>query len=97
PRDLTAWLTLMEFDYAPINEGWAILRLLGGLDAGVGRPVAPTLVAQHDVAETRHRGFGVTLTRCAGATDGRADSTSGLLWRVSFVVALDVVEYPRSL
>ena len=92
---LTQWLELERLEYERLDERWAVVRLLATLDRGRGAPAGTGLVVQHGNVETTHRAFySVTDDRHA---DDKTRSPGGLLWRVSFGVPVEVVEFEHAL
>src|SRR5947209_5849839 len=92
---MRGWLAVKNFEYEALEDRWAVLRLLGEVEGGLGVPAGAALLIDREGKVERH----CPLTAWSGATsqaDGK-QSASGLLWRVSFAVPLEVVEYPRSL
>jgi murein DD-endopeptidase MepM/ murein hydrolase activator NlpD len=97
-------LRLARFDYAPINDTWAVVRLLAGLGAELVPARGAKLVLRHGAGRDADpaRVFGLIETATRQATFGRkarrSQGTAGVewLWRVSFAIPLELVEVPSA-
>src|SRR5690242_7478903 len=93
---LMPWLAIERFDYEPLDDQSAVVRLLTSLHGELGAPASATLVVQNGELERAHPASACDVCR-RGSSTGRADLPGVLSWRASFAVPLDVVEYPGAL
>ena len=89
---IAPWLALEQFDYAPLSQNRAVVRLVAALHGHLGAPSGTTLVLARGALQSPHPVLANALSR--RHVD---DPASGLLWQASFAVPLDLVEYPRTL
>jgi murein DD-endopeptidase MepM/ murein hydrolase activator NlpD len=101
-KHLTPWLAVERFEYERRENQSAALRLLGTLDMRLGAPSGALLVvARNGESRIAHRPLDSSVL--SGRADARQidlaarKSDSGLLWRASFEVPLEVVDYPEAL
>ncbi len=90
--ELDAWLRPERFEYSLLGERWAALRLLASVQVPAVEPqlTDATLIVRRGTSLTSHASFSATVDRPEGAAEE-------LLWRVSFGLPLEVVEYPGAL
>ncbi len=93
--DPERWLALERLDYSRVGEHWAVLRLLAGLSAELGAPAEAKLVVQRGPEATTYPARACALERRLVARKGGV--ASELLWRASFALPLEVVEYGNAL
>lgn len=91
------WLAVEQFEYQRVRDDSAQLRLLAMLDHEVAVPVGSTLVVHNDALSSGAYAPSTSTTSCPHAVARRIDAPTGLLWQASFVVSLEVVEYPQAL
>jgi Transglycosylase SLT domain len=100
--ELDSWLALERFDYSRVGQRWAVLRLLAGLGSNLGAPAQARLVVQPG-ADGACGPQSLSYPARACALERRLlgrqgdQGASGLLWRASFAVPLEVVECPQAL
>jgi membrane-bound lytic murein transglycosylase B len=88
------WLAVEQFEYERVQER-AVLQLLATLNDELTVPAGATLAVRRPGARAIHEPYASTTSSChESARDGQ--SPSGLLWRASFSVSLDIVEYPHA-
>jgi murein DD-endopeptidase MepM/ murein hydrolase activator NlpD len=92
---LTEWFKFERLEYERLDERWAVVRLLATLDCGRDAPAGTALVVQHEDVATTHKAF-YTVTHDSH-TGGEKRSPPGLLWRVSFGVPVEAVEFQHAL
>ena len=85
---LMPWLAVERFEYERLEHRSTVVRLLANRDVGLGAPAGAMLVVQNGKLKRTHAAFGC---------DTRGRRGDGRLWRASFVVPLDVVEFPDAL
>lgn len=88
---LMPWLAVEQFIYKPLEDHSAELKLVGRLDGNLGAPAGAMLIVQDGRSSSAHPPLAVTGCEPAGER-----LSAGLLWRASFAVPLEVVEYPRA-
>jgi cell wall-associated NlpC family hydrolase len=81
-----SWAQVERFDYAPLDDKWAIVRLLAHLEDELTPPAGATLVVQRDRLTSGHLPFASVIEE----QDGQ------LVWRASFAVPVAVVHYHRA-
>jgi cell wall-associated NlpC family hydrolase len=92
-RASVAELTPTRLAYTPVGDQLALVRLLARLDASLTPPADAKLVITRGAEATSHPARACRLgDREASGRRRRADS--GLVWRASFAVALEIVEFP---
>lgn len=91
--ELQAWLAPEAFDYAPVDERVAVVRLLARLETDLCPPGASLLVHRGPVS-TSHPAFASTAEH---RREGRRSAADELLWCASFAVPLEVIEFPHAL
>jgi Transglycosylase SLT domain len=89
---LEHWLALERFDYARVGEGWTVLRLLAGIGQDLGAPVEAKLVVQRGPGTGTYPARACALERRI-LPGGLAAVSTGLLWRASFALPLEVVNH----
>jgi len=93
--ELDSLLALERFDYSRVGEHWAVLRLLASLGSDLGAPAQAMLVVQRGPASAAYPARACALERRLIRRPG-SDRASELLWRASFAVPLEVVEYQQA-
>jgi cell wall-associated NlpC family hydrolase len=78
-----SWAQVERFDYAPLDDKWAIVRLLAHLEDELAPPAGATLVVQRDRLTSGHAPFASVIEE----QDGQ------LVWRASFAVPVAAVHY----
>jgi hypothetical protein len=95
PAELDRWLHLERFDYSRVGQHWAVLRMLAGLAGELGAPAEAMLFVQRGLESTSYPARACALER--RLVGRRADhGASELLWRASFAVPLEVVEFQHA-
>jgi hypothetical protein len=85
---ITPWLKVERFEYERLEDRSALVQLLANLDVQLGAPAGAMLIVENGALRSAH------MASCCDTFNRRR---KGLLWRASFSVALDVVEYPEAL
>ena len=96
PAELGRWLALERFDYSRVGGQWAVLRLLAGLADQLGAPAQAMLVVTQGQRCEAFPARACALERRLGARQAGI-AASELLWRASFAVPLEVVEFEETL
>jgi Transglycosylase SLT domain len=96
--ELDAWLRPERFEYSLLGERWAALRLLAAVQVPALEPQLSdaTLIVRRGEALTSHSSFSATVERLGGNGNGNGTADE-LLWRVSFGLPLEVVQFPHAL
>jgi hypothetical protein len=94
--ELGGWLAVERFDYSRVGRQWAVLRLLAGLADQLGAPAPAMLVITQGQRRETFPAWACALERRLGERQAGL-AASGLLWRASFAVPLEVVEFEDTL
>jgi hypothetical protein len=90
-------LGLERFEYSRVGADWAVLRVLARLEAQLGAPADAELVVSGGTERdpSRYPARACALERRLLGRGGRGTGGAGseLLWRASFAVPLEVVEW----
>lgn len=81
-------IAVERFEYMPVGEGWAWLRLLANLPSHLPLPSAASLAVESAAGISQLEGTWRTMGRAAGP--GRP----GLLWRGEFTASLEAIRCP---
>jgi Transglycosylase SLT domain len=95
-KSVEQWLSLERFDYSRIARQWAELRLLARLADQLGAPAQAMLVVTSGPLREAFPARACGLERRLGAREPPS-AAGALLWRVSFAVPLELVEFERTL
>ena len=94
--ELGGWLAVERFDYSRVGRQWAVLRLLAGLADQLGAPAQAMLVITQGQRRETFPARACALERRLGERQAGL-AASGLLWRASFAVPLELVEFEDTL
>ncbi|HEY2771043.1 MAG TPA: lytic transglycosylase domain-containing protein [Solirubrobacteraceae bacterium] len=89
-------LAVEGFQYTPLGEELALVRLLARLDEQLVGPAHAQLIIRRGAETTSHPARACRLGDLGGAPRRRKPHRE-LLWRASFALSLEIVEYPQAL
>jgi cell wall-associated NlpC family hydrolase len=91
-------LMVERFQYTPLGEELALVRLLARLDERLLGPAHAQLIVRRGTETTSHPARACRLGDLEARVRGRGRKARGeLLWRASFALSLEIVEYPQAL